>query len=319
MRALITGATGFAGSYLAAHLIEGGDQVLGCSERPAWHDDVPTGVREGVELFAWDISRELSPDDRTRVERFAPDCIFHLAAVSYPGNCGQGEPTAAALSVNVEGTRRVVELATSVASRPRFLLTSSAYVYAPIDPKQPYVDEQSPVRPTHPYGVTKLAAERIVLQAAAEQGLDGIVARAFQHTGPRHEDHYLLPEWTRQFAANDEGPIRVHSLNTSLDLTDVRDQVRAYRALAEQGQSGAVYNVGSGVIRQATDLMQLLQTYSDRPRPVVETLTSPPSRQNPIARNDKLRELTGWRALVPIEKTVFDTFQYWRRRLQVSS
>jgi GDP-4-dehydro-6-deoxy-D-mannose reductase len=285
VKALITGVTGFAGAYLAEHLLDCGDRVLGCAERLGWHEDVPGRIRDKVELFEWDISHDFPAGELARVERFAPDCIFHLAAISYPADCGQEHPTPGAIAVNVDGTRRVVELAVKLASRPRVLLTSSAYVYAPVDSRRPHVDEQAPVGPTHPYGVTKVAAEQIVFRAVAEQALDGLIARAFQHTGPRHEAHYLLPEWARQFAASEDGPIRVRSLNTYLDLTDVRDQVRAYRELAVKGQAGAVYNVGSGVNRNAAELIEVLQSYFDRPRTVIETCPNGSPQQNPIANS----------------------------------
>ena len=98
------------------------------------------------------------------------------------------------------GRAPVLELAESLASPPRVLVISSAHVYAPVSPDAPMVTEDSPLGPTGAYGVTKLRAEQLCLDAAA-RGLDVVIVRAFQHGGPRQLPKFMLPEWAEQFAA----------------------------------------------------------------------------------------------------------------------
>jgi GDP-4-dehydro-6-deoxy-D-mannose reductase len=318
-RALITGATGFAGSFLAEHLLQCGDAVLGCSSDGLWDDRLPRELRRRVELVAWDLA---SPEGgfreaRRRIEQFRPDWIFHLAAISVPEDCGPDEPTPEAMAVNVEGTRRVLELAASLRPRPRVLFTSSSRVYGPADPQSPRVDEAAQLAPQRGYGRTKLAAEEEVRRATAGQACDAVIARAFQHTGPRQSSRMMLPQWAEQFARGDSGPIAVYTLNAWIDLTDVRDVVRAYRLLAERGRRGEVYNVGSGVSRRTGEVFDVLRAVADPDRPVVET--RPRFKQNPIADVTRLVHATGWGARIPLEQTVADTLAWWRRRVAQGS
>src|SRR5207302_5509734 len=118
-----------------------------------------------------------------QIAAFAPEAIYHLAAISIPADCGQTQPTTLAHAVNVQGTKHVLALAASLKPVPRVLFVSSAYVYAPVDPNSPVVNERSPLAPPNAYGRTKLAAEELV-QEAAKCGLPAVIARAFNHTGP---------------------------------------------------------------------------------------------------------------------------------------
>jgi GDP-4-dehydro-6-deoxy-D-mannose reductase len=316
-RALITGIGGFAAGYLAAHLLDAGDLVLGTDlvEQPSRGD-----------VVRWDLADPSgpSPEAFVAIRDFAPTVVYHLAAVSVPGDCGPDEPTEAAAAVNIEGTRRVVELTATLPSRPRLLFTSSSYVYGKPDPSRPVVDEAAPVAPRRGYGKSKLAAERIVSEAAAAGRVDAVVARAFQHTGPKQSPRMMLPEWAAQCAgfvkrdgriacervATPETPIEIHTRNARVDVTDVRDTVRAYRLLAAGGECGAVYNVGSGESRRTGDILALLLRMSGVRREVVELRGG--FKQDPIADIARIRAAVGWEPEIPIEETVEAVWQYWK-------
>jgi len=231
--------------------------------------------------------------------------------LSIPRECGDQEPSPLAMAVNVEGTRRVMELAMSLEHQPRVLFISSSQVYARVSAESARVDESAPVGPTTAYGKTKAAAEAIVLQAVRRHGADAVIARGFQHTGPRQNPQMMLPQWARQFARSDNGPVEVYTRDAWIDLTDVRDVVRAYRILAEKGQAGDVMNVGSGTPQRSGDVLAELQALADPNRPVVEL--HPGTKHDPIADITRLRERTNWCATIPMKKTVFDTLSWWQR------
>ena len=94
MRALLTGISGFAGGYLAEHLLSSGDAVLGVTRNSSQRDRLPPAVRN-VSLVAWDLeaSPTLPPAELETVRKFAPDCLYHLAALSLPELCGATAPT----------------------------------------------------------------------------------------------------------------------------------------------------------------------------------------------------------------------------------
>jgi GDP-4-dehydro-6-deoxy-D-mannose reductase len=310
-RALITGISGFIGGHLAEHLLASGDAVLGCTSRGTWRRDSPAAVVDRVELVAYDISREdgLATASRRAIERFRPTCIYHLAALSVPQDCGDAEPSSAAIAVNVDGTRRVLELAAALPSRPRLLFISSSHVYAPVRPEAPRVAETAPLGPTRGYGRSKVAAEEVVRHGC---GSDVMIVRAFQHAGPRMDARLMLSQWSRQFLADNARPIEVYTRDAHIDLSDVRDVVRAYRLLAERGWAGEVYNVGCGVSRTSGAILDILRRVAAPSRAVVET--RPGFKQGPIADVSRLAARTGWSPAIPIEQTVADTWAWWQEQ-----
>ncbi len=309
MRAFITGVTGFAGSHLAEHLLACGDDVLGSSRHGRWSFGVPESVRRQVPLLNWDLAHGVDAIVRQAVLDFRPDVIFHLAAISVPSECGTAEPTPSALAVNVGGTQAVLDLCRGWPWSPRVMLASSCYVYAPVSAESPMVNESAPLAPRGGYGKVKLWAEERFLEAV-QQGLDGVISRSFQHAGPRQSLGMILPDWARQFTRETDEPGRVRCLDSYLDLTDVRDICRAYRSLAQVGQRGTVYNVGSGICRRSGDLLEIVQHCVGTPRKVVEL--EPGRRQHPIADITRLRQLTDWSPQITIEQTVRDTLHYWQ-------
>ena len=313
-RALITGIAGFAGGFLAEHLLDCGDAVLGCSLDGRWEEDSAETIRDRVELVPWNLADPAGPGAQARrsIDQFRPSAIYHLAAMSVPKHCGLERIAPEAIAVNVEGTRRVLELAAALASRPRVLLVSSSHVYAPVRPESPRVQEGAPLGPGHGYGLTKLRAEELVRRAVARDGLDALIARAFQHSGPRQVAPLMLSQWARQFAEASPKPVEVYTLDAWIDLSDVRDVVRAYRLLVEHGRPGQIYNVGSGLARRTGDIFAILRQMADPRRPVVEL--SPGFKQDPVADITRLVRATGWRPEVPLEQTIADTLAYWRER-----
>jgi len=310
--ALITGLPGFAGGFLAQHLLDCGDAVLGCSPDGSWETNSAGELRDRVELVAWDLGapEEIPAEARRRIERFRPDWVFHLAGLSVPEDCGRDQTTPLAMAVNVDGTRRVMELAASLGWPCRVLFTSSSHVYAPVGPQCQLVDENAPLGPERGYGRTKLAAEREIRLAVDGAGCDAVIVRSFQHTGPRQNARMMLPQWVEQFVRGGTEPVEVHTRDAQIDVTDVRDVVRAYRLLAEHGRRGEVYNVGSGVCRRSGEILDLLHAMADPARRVVET--RPSVKYDPIADVTRLARTTGWAAEIPFEETVADTLAWWR-------
>ena len=243
--AIITGISGFVGGFLAEKILQSGGRVLGFSPQGEWLPTSPPVIQDRVDLLEWDLAQSMVPlsgnpeSDTTicrEIERFQPEVVYHLAAMSIPSDCGESEPTDMAMAVNVEGTRCVVETILKAAPDARLVFISSSHVYAPVDSAEPWVTESSPVDPKRGYGKTKLAAEQIVLDAVQQRGLDAVIARAFQHTGPRQTGQMMLPEWMKQIVDPGQRPIQIHTRDAYIDLLDVRDVVCAYQGAGRVGQ-----------------------------------------------------------------------------------
>ncbi|MGQ9503723.1 MAG: NAD-dependent epimerase/dehydratase family protein [Thermogutta sp.] len=311
-RALITGITGFVGRHLCAHLLEWGDQVIGLAPYPVVEDWAWGALPKPGQILFWDLETSLSPNDvKAQIRTFQPTIVYHLAGLSVPDECGDVEPNQKAWKINVEGTLHIIELLREVSPHARLIFVSTSHVYRVPQDRVTFVSEDYPVTPRNGYAQTKLAAEQIVQSAIEKQDLDAVIVRAFPHTGPGQPERMMLPSWIAQFVRGDQ-VIRVHTLKATIDLSDVRDVVRAYRLLADSGLRGEVYHVGSGIPRTSGDVFNFLQTVASRDCEVVEIY--PGVKYDPVADLRKIRDRANWKPEIPLETTVSDTYQWWLSR-----
>ncbi len=180
MRVVITGAAGFVGSHLSEQLVAAGHEVTGID---AFIDYYPRPVKEsnlaGLRRHPRFTFHELdlrSGDVRGVVD--GADAIVHLAAM--PGLAQSWVDVDSYVGCNLTATHRVVEAALD-ARVPRFLHASTSSVYG----SEAVGDEDSPTRPISPYGVTKLAAEHLILAYTRSHGLPASIVRYFSIYGPR--------------------------------------------------------------------------------------------------------------------------------------
>jgi GDP-4-dehydro-6-deoxy-D-mannose reductase len=312
VRAFITGISGFAGSYLAEHLRECGDVVAGCSTSGRWRDGSPVPALRDLLLLPWDLTGEAPDELSKQLRHFRPDVVYHLAALSVPSDCGATDPTPQAWDVNVAGSQRLVDQLLRLPDSPLLLLVSSCHVYGRVTVDYPVRAEDAPLQPRTGYGKTKLAAEQVLQAERAKERLRTVIVRPFKHVGPRQGPRLMLPEWSIQLTQPADDPVRVFNLDSYFDMTDVRDVVRAYRLLAQQGTSGEVYNVGSGISLRSGDVYQRLRDLAACHRSTVEL--SPGIRQEPIADISRLQRTIDWRPEIPLETTLRDTLTFWRNR-----
>lgn len=302
MRALVTGAAGFVGTHLVAHLTERGDEVLTTD---------PT--IDGVDITDADGVAELL--DRTR-----PEVVYHLAGWADVG-ASWSNPTTA-FRVNADGALNVL-LAAVDSKVDRVLLVSSADVYGAVSEGNLPITEDTPLRPVSPYAASKVAADFLGLQAYLGRGLGVLRVRAFNHLGPGQTDRFVASALASRIAHNerDNGDeIPIGNLSARRDFTDVRDVVRAYRMLVTDGTPGEVYNVCSGRDVAVQELAEQLLAHATRPMRFVtdENLLRPVDV--PVLRGDhaKLTAETGWDPSIPLEKTLADLLDDWRTRLAIS-
>ncbi len=303
---LVTGAAGFAGSHLL-DLLEPGDVPVVAWRRPGERLPVPpTGTRcrwMDVELLDADAVR-------AAVRAVAPGVVYHLAGIAHVG--GSWRHTHQTLLVNVLGTHHLLTALAELAVRPRVLITGSAHVYREQDRA---ITEQDPIGPASPYALSKLAQEMVGAHAASTQGLPVVLTRPFNHIGPRQDAAFFASGVARHIVQAERGlaapVLEVGNLEARRDLTDVRDTVRAYRALAERGQAGGVYNVCSSRAHRMGDLLDALVAGG---RVAIEVRPDP-SRLRPhdaplfLGDHGRLTKEFGWEPLIPIEQTVADLLE----------
>ncbi len=293
MRALVTGGKGFVGHWLASHLEAHGDEVVII--------DIETDVADGAA-----VRRVMADVD--------PQAIYHLAAMTHVGE--SWEDPSQVLKVNVLGTAEILAAARSHAGEARVLVVSSAEVYGTVTVEQLPLREDSPAAPASPYAASKLAAEVVALQAWRGYRQPVIVVRPFNHIGPGQSPSFFVPALAQRIVEAQRAgarSLRVGTLTTRRDFTDVRDVVAAYRLLVTGGTPGTVYNVCSGrdvaMGEVAEQLLALagadleLETDPALVRPV----------DVPVLRGDagRLHGETGWEPRIPLATTLADVLTSW--------
>ncbi len=317
MRALVTGVTGFVGGHLVEHLTAAGDQVVGLSSRGRWPAELahlePLARLERLDLAAADEA-ELAG----WLGRKGPEVIYHLAAQANPQQ-SVADPRGT-WALNLGGTLNLLEAVRRAGLRPRIVLVGSGVSYGNPAPEHLPVTEDCPLRPNNPYAASKAAADLLGIQHHLAHGAEVVIARPFNHAGPRQSDQYVLSSLARQVAEVEAGrrPRVVHgNLEVVRDFTDVRDIVGAYRLLAERGQAGAVYNIGTG---RDVSLAQMLTILRGLARVPVEAAVDP-ERVRPVdqplllADAARLRADTGWAPAYTTEQTLADMLDSWRTTL----
>jgi GDP-4-dehydro-6-deoxy-D-mannose reductase len=277
MKALVTGATGFVGPHLVRHLEASGDDVI-----------CPGDASNG-----FDIGDARSLCDAFTATR--PDVVYHLAAFSDVG--ASWRDPAACYEANVAGTANVLAAALDAGVR-RVLVVGSSEEYGRIGTRSP-VPETAPLRPLTPYGVSKVAASFLARQAWCRYRLETVMVRTFSHTGPGQSPRFVIPALAHRIAAAERtgtNAIAVGSLEPVRDVSDVRDVVRAYRALVVDGAPGEVYNVAQGTGHSIGELAQLLIAQATRPIElrVDPELVRPVEVPFSIGDPAKLVATTGW-------------------------
>jgi GDP-4-dehydro-6-deoxy-D-mannose reductase len=326
---LITGAAGFAGSHLLDLLIVGsGFSRIGPPERgphgslePArrvvgWYRPGGTPPADGS-TATWEAVDLL---DRSSVvgaiARLRPAMVYHCAGAAHVGQAW--EQTEATLAINVRGTHHLLDGLCQAGAEARVLIPGSALVYRPAGEA---LTEDHPLVPAGPYGVSKLAQELLADHTPAS-GVQVTIARAFNHFGPRQDPAFSTSDFARQIASIEAGlqppEISVGNLDARRDLTDVRDTVRAYRAIAERGRPRRAYNVCSG---RAVAIREVLDMLVGLARVPIKVRVDPARfRPNdvPLLLGDpsRLRDELGWTPTIPLEQTLNDILQYWRREVR---
>lgn len=301
MRALVTGATGFVGTYLTTALRARGDEVFPC------------GGPHDAQAFPLDL-RDV-PTIRAALDLAQPDVVFHLAAQTFvPDSLASPKAT---YESNVIGTANVAQAIREYAESermPRLLFTSSAEVYGKQPEKAFPLRETAQLLPANPYAASKAAAEMVLRGEESVFGLDVVIARAFNHIGPGQSDRFVVSNFATQLAKIARGAdpvLSVGNLDAKRDFLDVRDVVSAYIALASQGLAGEVYNVCSGAAYPIRDALRELIIAAHVPVEVRED----PARMRPsdtpifVGDNTKLRAATGWKPEISFRTSIREIYE----------
>jgi GDP-4-dehydro-6-deoxy-D-mannose reductase len=312
LRTLITGAGGFVGGHLCSYLLAHTDWELVGTVYPAPVED--PRPRPRLRQVHADLRDAQEVTDL--VASLKPDVVFHLAAQSVP-SISFADPWDT-LENNIRAQLNVLEAVRRLSQPVRVVVIGSNEEYGPPGPEELPLTEESPLRPSSPYAVSKVAQDFLGLQYYLSYGVEVVRLRPFNHTGPGQSPRFVVPAFASQVARVEGGlqepVVRVGNLEVSRDFTDVRDIVCAYHLAAVEAVPGEVYNLASGRPQSVRGLLETLLSFStaeirvevdaDRYRP-----TSAPVIYGSAGR---FHQQTGWEPRIPFEQTLRDVLEYWR-------
>jgi GDP-4-dehydro-6-deoxy-D-mannose reductase len=307
---LVTGAAGFAGSHLV-DLLAPSHSVI------AWRRP-GSSPRENVPNIQW---QEVDVLDRAAVARAIadkrPEDVYHCAGAAHVAQ--SWTDARETLAANVLGTHHVLDGLRCAHISARVLIPGSSYIYRQ---STHALTEDDPIGPASPYGLSKLAQEILGRRAPVEDNQKVFLTRSFNHIGPRQDPSYAAPGFARQIAMIEAGrlapTIEVGNLDAARDLTDVRDTVRAYRGIVENGRPGVVYNVCSGKATKIKEVLDRLVAMSRVPVTIRVDKSRYRPNDNPLLLGDgsRLEKETGWMPAIPLDQTLADLLNYWRKRVE---
>jgi GDP-4-dehydro-6-deoxy-D-mannose reductase len=299
VRALVTGAAGFAGQWLCRELLHSGWEVWGTRLDDALPPGaLDSGTGDAVRWWEGDLRAPTAAHDA--IEAATPDAIFHLAGIAHVPSAN-ADP-AGTLEVNVILAARL--LAHVRARRaagtldPVVVMVGSGEQYGRHALAEMPLDEGAAQQPMGVYAASKAAQEVIALEAHRTGGVRVIAVRPFNHTGPGQSPNFVVPALVRRAVAlrGTSKSLVMGNTDTIRDFSHVEDVVRGYVALAELGTAGEAYNIASGVGTEMAALARRILALAgvDAKLQMDPALVRPADVPALVGSAARLRAATGW-------------------------
>jgi len=296
-RALLIGGAGFAGCHMARLLEK--EYLVTIADRK--YD-----IRDKEKI-------------QSLVKSVNPDVVINFAFLTTVRETF-ADPEAT-YQVGFHGMLNLLNALKLAGFKGKILNVSSSEVYGFPDERYLPLDELAPMKPMSPYSVAKIAVESLCYQWSQTEGLNIVTARPFTHIGPGQSDRFALSSFARKIAEMLLGlrppEMQVGNLDSTRDITDVRDTVHAYKLLLEHGKSGETYNICSGCEVRIRSLLDMLIDQSGIQVQVNQDqgLVRSSEQQRVLGSYQKLKNATGWHPETPIEQTLLDMIDCWKSKL----
>jgi len=314
IKILLTGANGFVGQTLS--------QLLDRQRYAVTHAITPGSCYvskvSADHMIILDIRNE--DDVIAAIQKVQPDIVIHLAAISHvPTSFSQPVLT---WQTNVLGTVNILQALDKYAPQAFLLFVSSSEVYGDTFKSNQALTEDSPCLPMNPYAASKLAAE-LACQQYFRQGMQGVIARPFNHIGPSQSEAFVTASFAKQIAAIEAGlqtpSLQVGNLTAYRDFLDVRDVCAAYLALIDLSNTPLdkrIFNIASGAACSIQNVLDTLLSLSK----VSIKIETDPQRLRPsdisfaVGNSQRLRTQTNWQPQYQLTAALASLLDDWRKQ-----
>ena len=292
MISLITGMSGFVGAYLKEELEKQGKKVIGFD------------LKNGQDLRYYEQVRNF-------LDKYRPSEIYHLAGQAHVAESFKNPVRT--FGINTIGSVNLLEAVRQLDIVCKIQMAGTSEEYGDNENT-----EDSRLTPQSPYAISKIAMDYMGQLYTKAYGLKIVITRAFNHTGAGRGEMYAESSWAKQIAEIENGKrefLEHGNLESVRNFTDVRDAVKAY-TLAIQLEPG-VYNICSDQnlkMREVLDILISLSTVKIKTKEN-KSLGRPSDFSFKSPSCKKFTDLTDWGFEYPIQTTLRDLLNYWRKQV----
>ncbi len=304
MKILVTGGAGFIGSHVADALLDRGHEVHVVDNLSSGKKD---NLPEGVSFHDIDIR---DPEIVELFQRHRFQIMVHHAA-QMDVRKSVADPAFDA-GVNVSGFLNLMEAGRSNGLEKVVFASTGGAIYG--EPEYTPQDEQHPLRPLSPYGITKLTTEKYLHYYQKQYGISYVALRYANVYGPRQNAHGeagVVAIFTERMLRGEQPLINGDGLQTR-DYVYVGDVVRANMNALDYSGSG-IFNVGTGV---ETTVIQLFQTIKRFANPDIQELHAegkPGEQRRSVLGFAHSQKELGWKPTVALEEGLDRTVAWFKK------
>jgi GDP-mannose 4,6-dehydratase len=334
---LITGSDGFLGSYLTKLFIEKNFKIYALKKpdgiiknlsqytygkvefskkellkKYQENIQVPTNI-ENLIILECDLNNQLLLEKI--IVDIKPRYIFHFGA--QPNVIASWQDPVNTIRTNVIGTINIFEPLKKNHIKSRVIVACSSAEYGTTTKLNRPLKETDPLLAIHPYGISKIAAELLARQYYINFGLESIILRLFNQTGPRKIND-ACSDFIRRVAQIELGMvepvIQVGNLNSYRDITGIKDSLQAIWLAARKGKAGETYNVCSGRKIKIREVLNIALSFSKKEIQIKENIPDKLRKSDEdiiLGDNTKIKTELGFEITQSIEKILKDMFDYW--------
>ena len=308
-RVLITGISGFGGSWLAETILknEKKAKIFGLKRETTSTQNNDHIIKE-LKLIDADITDKNIVFEA--VEEIDPQIVFHLAAISSSVRAEEN-PKATEIT-NVGGTKNLLDaLAENASNLEIFHFASSSSVYKKINSSVP-INEKHPLGAHDIYSESKIKAEKICNDYSRTKKIPVIITRAFNQGGPRCREDIVANKIAKSVVSAKKDGIKEFvfgNVNSVRDFIDVRDVVEGYWLAAKKGVANSVYNLCSERGIRILDMIDMSLDYVGLSKDEVKIVVDKKFLRRDeadvvIGDNSKARKELSWKPKIPFEQTL---------------
>lgn len=308
-RALVTGAEGFIGSHLIRFLAGKGWEVTGSVLKPEIHK---LGRHTGIRIVQCDLRNQKRVQEV--LSRYKPTHVFHLGAQSLP-TLSWTDPVGT-FEANIMGSLFILESIRRLERPPVLVSACSSAEYGNVPRSAIPVTEEQPLRPLHPYGISKVCLDLLAREYFQDYGIHSVNIRLFNTTGPgkiNDAPSDFVRQLIRIRKGNQRPVIEVGNLKPRRAFLDVRDAVRGFYLAATKGKPGQSYNLCAASTHSIDTLLQTAIRLSAVKAEVrqVDYLMRPSDEKVIFGSTRKFHQHTGWKPKHSLEDTLWAMLEHW--------